>query len=341
MTALEKFQRLEASGLWRAAPDEQRRDTVVSLGKATLTISDSRSGAILSHWSLPAVVRLNPGQTPALFAPTDPQGDEGETLELDDPLMIDALTTIRRALSPKRIGRRVRLAMAGAALAAVALVGLVWVPRALTDHAASITPQAARAQLGRQIVEALATTTPPVRGCAAPAGRAALTSLRLRLMGSNHRLLVLDGAPDLTVTYVPGRLILVGRAFLEGLDSAETLAGHVLAAELALEGDDPMRALLRHAGVVATTRFLTTGDLPRDSLASFGALTLARPAPPIDPAALSARMAERNVPIGPYLATLTDEGLTEAMTQAQLPTARALQPLVSDGEWLTLQNICS
>ena len=338
MTALEKFERLEASGLWRANPADQRRDTVVSLGTASLTISDSRSGAILSHWSLPAVVRLNPGQLPALFAPSDPQGDEGETLELDDPLMIDALTTIRRALSPKRIGRRLRLALGGATAALVAGLGLFWVPQALTDHAASITPQAARAQLGRELVDALA---PSVRTCAAPAGRAALTSLRLRLMGSNHRLVVLDGAPELSVAYVPGRLILVGRGFLEGLDSAETLAGHVLAAELALEADDPMRALLRHAGVIATTRFLTTGDLPQDSLASFGALTLARPAPPPDPAALSARMAERNVPIGPYLATLGDEGMIEAMTQAQLPTARALQPLVSDGEWLTLQNICS
>ena len=341
MTALDKFQRLEASGLWRASPADQRRDTVVALGKASITISDARSGAILSHWSLPAVVRMNPGQSPALFAPSDPSGDEGETLELDDPLMIDALTTIRRALSPKRIGRRLRLALGGATALVVAALGLFWVPQALTDHAASITPQAARAQLGRQIVDALAVATPPVRSCAAPAGRAALTSLRLRLMGSNHRLVVLDGAPDLTVAYVPGRLILLGRGFLEGLDSAETLAGHVLAAELALEIDDPMRALLRHAGLVATTRFLTSGDLPPEALASFGALTLARPAPPPDPAALSARMAERNVPIGPYLATLTDERLTEAMIQSQLPTARAAQPLVSDGEWLTLQNICS
>ncbi len=56
MTALNEYQRLETFGIWHASPDEQRRDVIVQLGEATLTVSDQNMQA-LSHWSLPAVIR--------------------------------------------------------------------------------------------------------------------------------------------------------------------------------------------------------------------------------------------------------------------------------------------
>ena len=56
MTAIKKYARLEASALWRASPDEQRREVVISIGDATLTISDLRD-RILTHWSLAAIER--------------------------------------------------------------------------------------------------------------------------------------------------------------------------------------------------------------------------------------------------------------------------------------------
>src|SRR5690606_10694329 len=90
MTALTKYQKLECTGLWRDAPDAQRREVVVNFGEASLTMSDPRSELALSHWSLPAVERMNPGEMPALYAP-GPEADE--TLELDDPDMIAALET--------------------------------------------------------------------------------------------------------------------------------------------------------------------------------------------------------------------------------------------------------
>jgi hypothetical protein len=68
MTVLEQYKRLEATGLWREAPDAQRREVIVSLGDATLMIS-TFSEIALTHWSLPAVARLNPGRQPALYAP--------------------------------------------------------------------------------------------------------------------------------------------------------------------------------------------------------------------------------------------------------------------------------
>lgn len=341
MTALKRYQRLEAPGLWRAAAQEQRRDTVVSLGKATLTISDSRSGSILSHWSLPATTCINPGETPALFVPhSGADAAEGESLELDDPDMIEALMAIRRALKPRKSGQRIRLALAGGGALVLALVGLLWVPGTLTDHAAAITPPAKRAQIGRDILEALASGPRPVRACADPAGRQALTSLRIRLLGSSYRLAVLDGATDLTTAHLPGRLVVIGRDFLERLDSAETLAGHLLAQELLIESADPMRALLNRAGVRATVRFLTTGELSNTAIATFGAERLSgAPGTPPD-AELVGRMAQRGVPLGPYVSSLSDPARQEALTQAQSPASQTAEPLISDGVWLTLQNIC-
>ena len=71
MTALKKYARLEATALWRAGPDVQRREVIVSIGDATLVISDLKDQA-LTHWSLAAVDRAKPAlrfSTPTAIRP--------------------------------------------------------------------------------------------------------------------------------------------------------------------------------------------------------------------------------------------------------------------------------
>ena len=99
-TALKQYQRIEATGLWRPSPDVQRREVVVSLGEATLTISDFNEQA-LTHWSLAALERQNPGVFPAIF---NPDGDPDETLELEDSetTMIEAIDRLQRAIDRAR-----------------------------------------------------------------------------------------------------------------------------------------------------------------------------------------------------------------------------------------------
>ena len=98
MTALKEYDRLEATGLWRETPDTQRRDVLVSFGKATLIISD-KSDAALAHWSLPAIERLNPGVRPALFCPGP---DAVEELELSEPALIEAIEKVRKTVARAR-----------------------------------------------------------------------------------------------------------------------------------------------------------------------------------------------------------------------------------------------
>ena len=52
MTALRKYQRLEASGLWRDRPDARLREVVVALRDATLILSDPKTEMALAQWSV-------------------------------------------------------------------------------------------------------------------------------------------------------------------------------------------------------------------------------------------------------------------------------------------------
>lgn len=340
MTALTKYQRLEGPGLWRADPAEQRRDVVVALGDASLVISDQRSGAVLSHWSLPAVRRLNPSRVPAVYAPGEDA--QTETLELDDETLIDALEMIRNALVHRPRLRHLRRVLGG--MAAALAVGLLvfWLPGALVSHTAGIVPPAKRAQIGREALEALTATQPGARVCTDAAGRQALVTLRSRVLGTGDRVAVVDGLPDLEAAHLPGRLVVIGRGLLERLDGPEALAGHMMAEIMAAEADDPLRALLRHAGTRATFGLLTTGNLPVEAFANYAALRLAQPLAVPDAAALAARFNALGVPVSAYAASLPEEAeaLVQALADQPAPVVRGTTRLLSDGEWITLQGIC-
>ena len=93
MTALDKYQRIEALGLWRNDHDSQRKDVLISIGQTTLLISDMQERP-LAHWSLAAIERSNPGNYPAIY---HPDGDHEESLELNfsEKEMIDAIEKLR------------------------------------------------------------------------------------------------------------------------------------------------------------------------------------------------------------------------------------------------------
>lgn len=145
VTALTEFQRLEAQGSWRETPESRLREVIVSVGAATLTMMDPKSDRPLSHWSLPAVTRINPGQLPAIYTPNGQAPDE--TVEIDDPLMIEGIERVQRAIAihravPGRLRGVVTVLGAVAMLAALTF----WLPDALIRHAARIAPLHKRAR---------------------------------------------------------------------------------------------------------------------------------------------------------------------------------------------------
>jgi len=345
MTALLKYQRLECTGLWRESAEAQRREVAVSFGEASLVLSDPRSGAALTHWSLPAVVRRNSGTVPAVFGPDAPDG-VGETLEIADPDMIEALETVQRVVrARRRAPTRMRLAILGGMLAALLGLGIFWLPDALIRHAAAVLPAAKRAELGWAVLTDIqaAGLAMPCRGAL---GQRALGRLQERLTPPlrNPRVVVLAGA-ELSGSWVlPGRTILIAQDVLERHDGPEVLAGHILSRNLEADLGNSMLPLLRHAGTLATVRLLTTGTTRPGDLSGYGARLLENNhLADLPEAALLDTFAVAGVPTSPYARALDPSGETTlALIEADpFRNTRPDRPLMTDGDWISLQGICS
>lgn len=338
MTALKKYQRLESPGLWRDAPEAQRREVVVSFGEASLVLSDPRTETALSHWSLPAVERQNPCETPALYRPGP---DAIELLEIDDAEMIAALETVCGALARARPRPgRLRGAMLLAMTALVAGLGVFWLPGALAKHTASVLPAATREMIGTMALIDLARVTG--MPCASGAGQRALNGLSLRLFAPQKpQILILRDGGGMQALHLPGQIVALDRALIEAHDGPEVAAGFALAEMARAEALDPMIALLRHAGLRATFTLLTTGALPRDAVSGYGETLLRTPAAALDEARLLARFAAADLPSTPYAYALdpsgeTTLGLIEADPFRNAPP----RPPMADGDWINLQAIC-
>jgi hypothetical protein len=336
MTALTRYQRLEGEGLWRPDAQTQRRNVAVRLGESSLVIVEARSNVVLSHWALSAVLRENPGRKPALFVPGADAG--GESLETDDEVLIDAIETIHAALTPPQPGRWLRWGAVAVAVV-LTLAGALVLPQILTTRTVQIVPQAMRAQIGREALDELIRAGNPVRLCAEPSGRQALTALRNRVLGPNWRVQVVDGLAGFESGHLPGQIIVLSRDLVERLDSPEALAGWLVAEELAATARDPMLDVLRHTGTRATLTLLSTGNLPDRVLTGYAAARLTRPPVLPEAAALVQRLHGMGASASPYADSLPPAAARLAAILSTDETRGAI-PLLSDGEWLTLQSVC-
>ncbi|GFE65444.1 hypothetical protein [Litoreibacter roseus] len=345
MTALTQFERLETTGLWRESPEAQRRDVIVSFGKASLIIRD-RTDTALTHWSLPAIERINPGQRPAMF---EPGAESGETLELDDDTMITAIEKVRKTIARKKPRHgRVRLAILVSILSAIAALGVFWLPDALIRHTVSVVPDSTRLSIGNTLLDHLTRLTGET--CRAGLGPAALSRLKARTLGDGlassgsgaqaRRLFVVPGGPQPTLS-LPGQIIVLNQTLVEDYDTPAVAAGFILAATDPSTRVDPLRTLLDHAGLRATFGLLTTGHLDQAVLSDYAQVLLTQEAQDVDPESLLARFEAARIASSPYAyakditgeATLT---LIEADPMRGQPAPR----LLSDGDWISLQSIC-
>jgi len=337
MTALAQYRRLEATALWHETPEAQRREVLLSVGEATLVISAMTEDP-LSHWSLPAIVRLNPGETPALYAPGR---DAGERLELEDATMIAALETVRGAIDRRRRHPgRLRLTGAMALGCAGLLLAALWLPGALTRQTVTLLPEASRAGIAAELSTEIARMAGGA--CAAPRGQAALERLSTRVFGADApRITILPSSLPATLALPDGALIAAAR-LVEDHRTPEVLAGHLLAEALRRQAVDPMLHLLDDAGLAATFRLLTTGDLPPDALRDHAALLLARPRPAVPDAALIARFDAARISPHPYALAreASEEGVLESIAADPARSTRDA-PLLGDADWVGLREICA
>lgn len=332
-TALDKFQRLEGTGLWRETPEAQRREVIVSLGDATLVIKDSNDRA-LTHWSLPAVRRMNPGQRPAIFYP---DGDSSETLEVGDDHseMIDAIEKLRKAVArPQRNSGRLRKSVLAVSTIGIAMLALFWLPNALANHALKVVPKVARQSIG-QDMQQLATRLSG-KACSSPLALPALDALQKRLQVRS--ISVLPNALREAVA-LPGNVVLLGRDTIEDFEEPDVAAGFVLAAQAA--APDPLRGVLETGGIAASLRLLTTGTLPEDLLMRHIEQLVSTPPEAIADETLIAAFEEKRVRLSPYALAKDPSGeSTLALIEAAPFTEELPEPILIDRYWVALQGIC-
>lgn len=339
MTALDKYQRIEAAGLWRPSRDAQRVDVIVSIGDATLVISDLQDSA-LTHWSLAAVIRANPGKRPAIY---HPDGDEGETLELtkDEGQMIDAIEKLRAVIERRRPHPgRLRFMIMLALCLSIAGAAIFWLPDALRQHTASIVPQVKRAEIGTALFRQVQRVTGPP--CQAPEGRLVLQNLAARLPGTagSGRLAVLrDGVS--TTAHLPGGIVLINRSLVEDYDEPDVVAGFIVVERLRAGISDPLADLLYASPLWSSFRLLTTGEIGEKTLAYYAEILLTTPQSELSNDTLLQAFEAAALRATPYAYAVDITGektlnLIEADPFATSPP----EAVMSDGQWLQLQAIC-
>lgn len=332
-TALDKFQRLEGMALWRATPDVQRREVIVSLGEATLVIKDAQDRA-LTHWSLPAVRRLNPGQQPAVFFP---DGDSDETLEIDaahDDL-VEAIEKLRKAVArPANASGRLRMSVLALSVATVASLAVFWLPDALANHTLRVVPTVARQTIG-QDMQQLATrlTGQP---CSAPLAVPAVDALQKRLQVRS--ISILPNALREAVA-LPGNVVLLGRDTIEDYEEPDVAAGYIVAAQTA--SPDPLRGVLETGGIRASLRLLTSGTLPEDLLLKHIERLIGTPPTAAADSELIAAFEEKRVRLQPYALARDPSGESTLPLIEAAPFTEGLpEPILIDRYWVALQGIC-
>ena len=334
MTALRKYARLEATGVWCPADGAQRRDVIVSIGNAMLVISDM-ADTPLAHWSLAAIERDGNG-TPAIYFPG---GSDGETLELgtDEREMIDAIETLRKAVARARPHPgRLRWLGAAVSVAAVAALAVFWAPTALVDHALRVVPDVNRQDIGAQLLDRVARVSGPA--CTTSETRTALRALAQRT-GVARVLIVPEGVQ--MSFYLPGGTVLLNRSVVEDFEEPDVAAGYVLAEAVRSGEDAALRAILQSGGLRVTAALLTTGQIPSEALDAYvAANAFSERAWPATDALINAfETAEvRSTPFA-FAEDISGE-TTLALIEADPMRGQAPAPIMRDADWLRLLAIC-
>ncbi len=343
MTALSEYERLESSGLWRGPPEEQnpdvepqRREVIVSFGNASIVLSDKNDNP-LAHWSLPAIQRLNPKERPAIYSP---DSDAVETLELSDDTMIGAIEKISAEIERMRPRPgRLRWGLLGGFISAAAALAVFWLPDAMIRHTVSVVPTAKRLEIGQSLVADIKRVSG--QACTTPFGTRALDALGTRLSNNKPVQLMVLPSGVTKATHLPGGFILLNRALIEDYEEPDVAAGYILAEQLRREDVDPLEPLLRSAGLRTTFTLLTTGDISDEALANYAEHLLTTPPAEISTQHLLAKFKAANLRSSPYAYSEDHTGETTIdLIEADPFINAAPAPLLTDGQWISLQSIC-
>ncbi len=359
MTALDRYELLEAEGIYEEEPGADPVSVILTFGSRSLTIMGSGDVA-LSHWPLASLHAIGPAEGGGLLLA--PGAGSPERLRLDDAEMIAALREVCPELdappppapSPPR-RRWLRNLLIFALLAALVFTGEPWL-RGLA--VSQIPPARMEAYLDRAASLAMADFADAPR-CTGAEGHGALKALARRLSttpGAYHLGVGTARDPGPMPEFIvvkhkstaalalPGNRVIVPEGLIAAAASPEEAAaaiGHALAqAELRVS-----ETLLKADLTWGRALGLLFGDGPPDVAPETEArLTAQRTADAalIDRIVLG--MLDRaGLPTGALPDYLDRTGEAARATEsraAATPTPEAFTPALSDRDWVALEGIC-
>ena len=370
MTALAKYELLEAPGRYFDGETARGRDVVVKFGDASLVVMN-HDDLPITHWSLAGVRDLSDGRGALALTP---DFDSDERLTIDDVDMIAAIRAVCPDLTAARPAMRRRWPRvafwAAAALGSIYVMVFHLVP-ALADQMATLIPPEAEIAMGEKMSEEFADLLSPgeARFCSSPAGDQALAAMTARLEGAaaSHVPLTVRVLDHRMVNAfaLPGGQIVIFRGLLRRADTPEEVAG-VLAHEIGhVVARDPTRLTLRSAGsagllglllgdftgatvTVALSEALLRSGYQREAEAeadAFAARLFAAEKLPTGPfAGFFRKLKDDGAEPGGLLSHLSTHpdlaGRAEATEAADTVGDRPFTPVLSDQEWVALRNIC-
>ena len=136
--------------------------------------------------------------------------------------------------------------------------------------------------------------------------------------------------------------VLLHISLIEDHEEPAVAAGYIIAERARANAQDPLAELLEHAGISASFRLLTTGELTPGILDRYTERVLAEPRPTPDDEALLAVFAQAAVPSSPYAYARDITGETTlGLIEADPMAGRTLEQVLPDRDWVLLQSICS
>ena len=357
MTALSRYQRLEAEGRWRIGAGATPRDVIVKFGDASLIVL-APDDTPLAHWPL-ASLREVEDDAPGVAL--SPDIDSEERLWVADADMIEAIRAVSAELNAPPPRRR-RRANVWVAAGLVAVAGAIWAAGwfalpVVAERAIRGAPPGAAAALGAAatpaFVEAVLAAPPP-RMCAAGAGARAMTRLLARLGADDSARVLVYDHPRADAWPAPDGTILVARGLIDHAPSPEALAA-ALAHDLAhVAARDALAAAAAASGPRGAARGLSGALGPADGRALAASLSEngygAEAEAAADEAAF-AMLAAAGLPSGAYAAMTAPggdgpahhrgrDGAAQAAVAADVVGEAAFTPALSDQDWLALRAIC-
>ncbi len=338
MTALDKYQRIEALGLWRNDNASQRKDVLISIGETTLLISNMQEQP-LAHWSLAAIKRANPGNFPAIY---HPDGDQEESLELNfaEKEMIDAIEKLRTVIARRRPHPgRLRSGIFLGIFSIVFLTLVFWMPQAVRNYTVEILPEVKHIEIGNKLFEHLKRVTGPA--CESDFSKTSLKYLSERLFKEKTLIFIVPDGIKTTIN-LPGNILLANRDLVEDFEDPDVLAGFLVIEKLRSQTHDPMKELIQNISLISTFRLLTTGFINDETLMAYADYLVTKPQKSVQTSKIIKVFHNTKLSLLPFAKAIdiTGEGSFE-LIEADEVKKSSVETSLPDANWVSLQNICN